>query len=796
MADLAQLVISVDSTGVRDGARELDNLTRAGGFAEKSVAKLFAMAGGAYGLARAIKSVADQAMEFEHSMATVGTVIDDRGKIPQLTSQIRALSAEMGQMPAASARAMYDIVSAGATDASKAMDILATSNKLAVGGATEVGIAADGLTSIMSVYAGSVKNATEVADKMFVSAAVGKTTISELSHHIGMVAPIANTAGVSLGELLGAVGALTKGGLNTATAVTGIRSFLAQVVKHSDEASKAAKAVGFDYDVAALKAKGFLGFVEDLKAKTGGNVDILGKIVGDIEGLNAALSLTGPMSKDFRDAIQAMGDSAGKTNEAFGVMAETAQFKMDQLKAKISNKAIEAGQALLSLVPVDGLVRNFDAIAGAAAGLAKALTILLAMKSASWVAEWLSNMKMKIDVMIAARGHAIAWIQSDVAAAAAALATTKANRDAVVAQGARSSMWIHQRAQAKLVAAAELEVAGATNAHTAALNRLNAAQSLGSVAGSGLRAVVSALGGPVGIVTGLVTLGIMAWNNWGSAAKTAGQEAKDAMDKAAGGAQDAMKALQGQVDQARAKDRLASGKTESAAYVGKGTFDKADESTLQRVRQLVDSINSAEKGYDAIMEGRTRFKSLNDRVHAEQALLNVVTRSKAALQDLARLEGERVKTLEKTKAVEVAPASNAFSAADGVLKDLQRQNVLLTEGERAAFAFELAGKGLTQTEKAKAMALWETNRALKDGQDRQKQLEKEAESYRDYVTEVYALAAKGPEKTKELDSVRYMRQEGERLTEQMLTQGSFHQNQRCRRRRHNYRHSACTGLDP
>lgn len=635
--DVAQLSIKVDSTDVRRSDKDMDAMARSAEKAEKYVGRMIAAMGGMYAAVRTMQAAANEAKNFEYAMATVATVIDDKSKIPALSAQIRELSEEMGQMPTDSAKAMYDIVSSGATDSAKALDILATSQKLAVGGATEVGVAADGLTSIMAVYASSVRNATEVADKMFVSAAVGKTTIGELSHHIGMVAPIANTAGVSLSELLAAVGTLTKGGMNTAAAVTGIRSFLAQVVKHGDDASKAAKQVGFDYDVAALKAKGLLGFVEDLKAKTGGDPAMMGRIVGDIEGLTAAMSLTGPMSQSFNDAMGSMAGAAGKTQEAFATMADTSQVKLNQFLAKLSNEAIDAGRKLLQMVPADGLLKNFDALASGVYGLAKVFAILLAMKAAGWAAEWIATMKMKIDIMIAARGHSIAMAQGDLAEANASLAAAQAHTARARAAFQAASGYPNIIAASRVMGDALAEESVATNAQAVALARLKAEQSLTTPVANGLKGAMAALGGPVGIITAALMLGAWAWSAWADSAEKARAQAQQVAMAKGDSAASAVKLVADLRSEMDAMSKAKDGSKEAKDAASKIADAKRELMALgPQYRQLLQDETKSARDLADQLERVARFDAaeVQKQINAlESRKSSVVARNQQVIAD-------------------------------------------------------------------------------------------------------------------------------------------------------------------
>ena len=165
------------------------------------------VAGGvvAAGLGVAVHS----ATKFNTAMAEVETLVDtSTTDMGALTSNVRSLSKEFGQMPVDTAKAMYTTISAGFGDAQDATVLLEGAMKLARGGITDTGTAVDGLTSIMNSYSMSADQVTGVSDRMFVAMKAGKTTIGNWAVRIlGEDFPFGD-AHVALRALLVAIGVL------------------------------------------------------------------------------------------------------------------------------------------------------------------------------------------------------------------------------------------------------------------------------------------------------------------------------------------------------------------------------------------------------------------------------------------------------------------------------------------------------------------------------------------------------------------------------------------------------------
>lgn len=291
------------------------------------------------------------AADFRTGLGEVSTLVSDAGsQMGELEDAAKRLGIQYGEMPTDQVGAIYEIISAGASDAASAIMLLEESNRLAVGGKTDVKTAADGLTSTLNAYGYAADQAGKVSDQFFVAMRAGKTRIAELAASIGSVAPLAAQAGASLEEVLASTAALTKGGVSTSTAMNGVRAILAAVVKPTDEASGMAEQLGLRFDAAALKSQGFAGFLEEVQKKTKGNTAQLSLLFGGVEALTPVLALTGAAAADFGSILEDMGDSAGQTEAAVAKMMETPGRKAMIAKAQLQVAAITIGDAILPIV--------------------------------------------------------------------------------------------------------------------------------------------------------------------------------------------------------------------------------------------------------------------------------------------------------------------------------------------------------------------------------------------------------------------------------------------------------------
>ena len=296
------------------------------------------------GMAAAVLSQGTQkALAFGKAFAELSTLLPGANvDLEAYRRGIKSLSLEFGGGALENTKAMYQIISAGATDAAMATETLRQANIMAVGGVTDVAVAADGLTTIMNAWGKSQGEMAGVSDALFTAMRLGKTTIPELAGSISYVAAVAATAGVSLDEVLAAIVALTKGGIPTERAMRGLAQVLIQTIKPQGEAAETAKVLGIELGAAALKGKGLVGFIEDLRTKTGGSTTALSKLYSGAETLVPILGLTGKGFKDLGDSAEAMGNKAGAAADAVAKMQDT-----DFQKLKVAEAAWDSFTANL-----------------------------------------------------------------------------------------------------------------------------------------------------------------------------------------------------------------------------------------------------------------------------------------------------------------------------------------------------------------------------------------------------------------------------------------------------------------
>ena len=301
-------------------------------------------AAGAVGVA-AFGSMASKAADFSKSMAEVNTLgIKD---LEGLSDAVKDVSGEFGLNLADSAKGAYQAISAGAKEAETPL-ILEKAAIAATAGVSDLTTAIELGTGVSNAFGIEFGNMEQVFDQAFVAVKGGVTTFEELSASVGKISPIMAAAGLESGEMFAAIGALTKGGIATSEAVTGLKGAISGVLKPTTEAAKLAESLGLEFNAAALESQGLGGFLDSVKEATGGNIETMTQLFGSVEALNTVLALTGNQASDFNSLLKQMDSATGSSKEAFDAfVAANPAFAFEQMKAKMAALAVDIGTILL-----------------------------------------------------------------------------------------------------------------------------------------------------------------------------------------------------------------------------------------------------------------------------------------------------------------------------------------------------------------------------------------------------------------------------------------------------------------
>ena len=341
LADTKKFLGKVGAVGKKFEALGQD-MNRVGG----QINKVFAGIGVAAG-AVATKAIGEF-RAFEDGMNEVFTLLPGitSEAMDQMSADILTLSKEIGRLPEDVIPSLYNSLSAGVPPGN-VFDFLETANKLAVGGATDLGTAVDGLTTVVNAFGSDIISVGEASDIIFTAVKGGKTTVEELSNAMFNVAPIAASMGIAFGDVTAATATLTAAGTPTSVAMTQIRAALSELAKPTSKVSKLfTELTGQSFEEFIAGGGNMKEGFDIIKAGAEAQGKPLAEFVGSVEALGAIQTLTGKGSEKFAAELEAAGNAAGATEAAFTQGASGIGLVLDKIRAAINVFVIEIGQKL------------------------------------------------------------------------------------------------------------------------------------------------------------------------------------------------------------------------------------------------------------------------------------------------------------------------------------------------------------------------------------------------------------------------------------------------------------------
>jgi TP901 family phage tail tape measure protein len=366
MADFANLVVGVDTSGLKRGERDIQSF---GGSAKKSFNAVALAAGAALGafvsLGSAVRIIAD----FESSISRLGAVSRATGS--ELES-LRNIAKELGSTTEFSASQAADglnFLAMAGFNAAEAMAAIPAVLDLATASQMGLAEAADTASNIMSGFGISADNAAQVADVLAAASTRANTTVGQLGSAMSTVAPIAKALDISLSDTAAAIGVLSDAGIQGERAGTALRGVLASLAGPTSEAEKVLKGLGLtlsDVDPAANDLSVVMARLGDAGLSTADAMTLFGR-----EAASGALVLI-----DGANRVGEFGDELDRVDGAAKTMAATMRDNLGgDLKGVISaaeGLAIALGDAGLTTV-LRVVVRVMTVMAQAAIGAVNAI---------------------------------------------------------------------------------------------------------------------------------------------------------------------------------------------------------------------------------------------------------------------------------------------------------------------------------------------------------------------------------------------------------------------------------------
>lgn len=349
MATVASLMVNIGANlssfekGMNKVTRDLNRTSRKLENAGGTMTSAFTMPVVGAGLA-----AGKMAGDFEVGLNKVSTIADQTVmSLEDIEKKSLDLSDKMGVSSGGITEALYQTISATG-DTANAFSYVEVAAKAAEGGFSDIETSVDGLTTVMNSYGLQGAEAMQsVSDQMLMAQNYGKTTFGEMASSIGNVIPIASALDVSTGELFASIATLTKNGIQTSQAITGLKGAYSNILKPSKQASDMAAELGLEFNSAHLQSVGWAQFLQEISDKTGGNADAMATLFGSTEALNAVTVLATTGAEDFAGALDAMATSSGATQAAYDKMNQGFNDSLADTWVQLQNLGIMMGDIVL-----------------------------------------------------------------------------------------------------------------------------------------------------------------------------------------------------------------------------------------------------------------------------------------------------------------------------------------------------------------------------------------------------------------------------------------------------------------
>ena len=319
--------------GVRKSRDEVRGLNASVTSIKRNMRSLAATAGAALGvggLAYGIRSAVREYASFDQQMARVSTMLDDQSMrlMPAYRQRIRQFAVDFGASTEELSGGLYNILSAS-VPAEDALKSLAESVVAAKAGITDTSTAAYAGAGILNAYKADVEDLERIYDILFSTVKRGQTTFAELSPVIGRATAIAAQAGVPLEEVAAAISTITRAGISTEEAITGLRQAMIALQGRSPGSIALAKKHGVELSVQALASQRLAGMIRQISALSPGvRKDIFSEVRART-ALGALLQDQNGFLEDYELAL----DRVNTAQEAYTKQTENMQHSLDKVAA-------------------------------------------------------------------------------------------------------------------------------------------------------------------------------------------------------------------------------------------------------------------------------------------------------------------------------------------------------------------------------------------------------------------------------------------------------------------------------
>ena len=286
---------------------------------------------------------------------------------------IQQISIATGQNVNELLDSMFFITSAGLRG-SDALDTLAATARASTAGVGDMLDLAKVSTQIMNAYGVENITAAQALDAIAKAAELGAAETSDYATQAGNLIPLMQSFGIEAEQVLGMMASMSLVSSNTSTNVANLRQVFQLLLKPTAQAKKNLDELGISVDHLRNIAdtQGPIEVLNYLKEAVGGNTLALSQFFEGSEAMLGVMTLVGGNAANTERIMAEMGNTTGKVDEAFDIMAQTLNVKVSRAVAGFQSLIIALGaemskslegpldQVMIELMYLNDALQNTD----------------------------------------------------------------------------------------------------------------------------------------------------------------------------------------------------------------------------------------------------------------------------------------------------------------------------------------------------------------------------------------------------------------------------------------------------
>lgn len=290
-----------------------------------------------------------QFAEFEKGLARINTVARvSKGQLEALGGEIKNISVLYGQAKDELLDTAFNITSAG-VEFQNVAGVLELSSQVAVGAATDTTTAFNGIIAVIKKYGLDLSEANGIAEQFFITNELGQTTIEDLAGAMQNLTSTVGIAGIKTNELFAIYSSLTgvTGDANQVT--TQLNGAINALAAPTKEARKQFDLLGVSVGQGAIEEKGFVEVAKEVYDATDGNLELLRKLIPEVEAQKAVVALATTQYDKFSESSRILAEDQGALANAVAEMSDTSSQKIAAVSQTFSNFKTSVGENAINI---------------------------------------------------------------------------------------------------------------------------------------------------------------------------------------------------------------------------------------------------------------------------------------------------------------------------------------------------------------------------------------------------------------------------------------------------------------